>query len=488
MTTTSRLCVTITAPTTAELRRQRDLVTDADLIELRLDSVSDPDVAGALEGRTRPVIVTCRARWEGGGFDGPEEARRAMLAQALDLGADFVDIEWRAGFTDLLRTHGPRIVLSSHDFTGVPADLRDQARQMRATGAGVVKIAVKASRLTDCLTLLDLSRDFEGDQRHVLIAMGDAGLASRVLAQRFGSAWTYAGTVRDVGQITSSRLLETFRFRTITADTALYGLAGLPIGHSVSPDMHNAAFAAAGLDAVYLPLPAADADDFVTFAKAFGLRGASVTIPYKVALFDRVHDLDDLSRTVGALNTLKMEGDRWSARNTDVAGFLQPLRERHVPLQGRRAAILGAGGSARAVAVGLASAGAHVTVHARDTRKARVVADVVGGATGSFPPVVGSSGSPGELHAGRHAAADRRESDSGVGVRARSRRGVRPHLQPGDHASHARRGDGRLRCHRRSRHARRTGAGAVRVVDRRSPTSRCDARRCQPAAFGVQRE
>lgn len=390
MTTTPRLCVTITAPTTADLRRQRDHVSDADLVELRLDHVADLDVAAALDGRTTPVIATCRAKWEGGRFEGTEAQRKAVLRQALELGAEYVDIEWRAGFDDLLAEFGPRIVLSSHDFDGMPADLDGQARAMVATGAGVVKIAVKAGRLADCVTLLDLSRTFAPEQQYVLIAMGDAGLSTRVLAQRFGSAWTYAGTLGDVGQITARLLLDQFRFRSIGPATSLYGLTGFPIGHSVSPAMHNAAFAATGIDAVYLPLPAVDVDDFITFARAFGVKGASVTIPHKVALFDKVDDVDDLSKAVGALNTIKVEGERWSARNTDVGGFLQPLRDRAFPILGARAAVLGAGGSARAVAVGLASEGARVTVHARDAARAGAVAELSGGVAGTYPPAAGS--------------------------------------------------------------------------------------------------
>jgi 3-dehydroquinate dehydratase/shikimate dehydrogenase len=391
VTTTSRLCVTVTAPTTVELRRQRDLVTDADLIELRLDSVSDPDVAAALEGRTLPVIVTCRARWEGGGFRGAEEERRRILQQALDLGAEYVDVEWRAGFDDLIAAdHGRRTVLSSHDFEGVPDDLADRARAMRATGAAVVKIAVRAGRLTDCLALLELRRSFGASDQTVLIAMGEAGLPTRVLAQRFGSAWTYAGGVRDVGQISAQTLIDQFRFRAIDDATAVYGLAGLPVGHSVSPAMHNAAFAALGINAVYLPLAAADVDDFVLFARAMGLKGASVTIPYKVSMLQHVQEVDVVARTVGALNTVRMNGGVWSGRNTDVSGFLQPLRERSVPMSGRRAAILGAGGSARAVAVALASEGARVTVHARDARKAEAVAALASGRVGPLPPPAGS--------------------------------------------------------------------------------------------------
>jgi shikimate dehydrogenase len=154
--------------------------------------------------------------------------------------------------------------------------------------------------------------------------------------------------------------------------------------------MHNAAFGAAGIDGVYVPLPAADADDFVTFARAVGLRGASVTIPYKVALRPAAHEADKTVETIGALNTLRMDAGCWRARNTDVDGFLQPLRGRGVALAGRRVSILGAGGSARAVAVAAAGDGASVTVHARDRARAQVVAALVGGQTGPFPPDAGS--------------------------------------------------------------------------------------------------
>src|SRR3977135_3994948 len=115
--TTALICATVTASTTAELRRRRDEVVDADLIELRLDSVSDPNVAGALAGRRRPVIVTCRPEWEGGRFKGAEEDRRRILADALALGAEYVDIESRARFDDLVsHSRGRRGALASHDF------------------------------------------------------------------------------------------------------------------------------------------------------------------------------------------------------------------------------------------------------------------------------------------------------------------------------------------------------------------------------------
>ena len=385
------VCITVTAPTTAELRQRRDATTDADLIELRLDSVRDPSAAGALAGRRTPVIVTCRPTWEGGQFQGSEEARHQILADALALGADYIDVEWQAGFDDLLaRTGGRRIVLSSHDFESMPADLPERARAMRATGAEIVKLAAKANRLSDCLTLLNLGAAAGKTERLVLIAMGPRGVASRILAGRFGSAWTYAGSMSDVGQVSPTDLLETYRVRRIGESTAIYGLVGSPVAHSVSPAMHNAAFQASRLDAVYLPFDAADVDDFVTFAQAIGLKGASVTIPFKVKLFDRVDESYSVARRIGALNTIRVVDGRWVGGNTDASGFLSPLEDRRLVLNGMRAAILGAGGAARAVAIALAPSGVKVRIHARNRSKAEEVATTVSADVGPWPPEAGS--------------------------------------------------------------------------------------------------
>src|SRR5262245_5630739 len=384
------LCVTVTAPTMAELRRQRDEVVDADLVELRLDTVRDPDVAGALADRRRPVIVACHPAWEGGHFTGSEEERKRILSEALTLGADYVDIEWRARFDDLLaQSSGRRVVLSMHDFSGVPDDLGACLNAMRSTGAEVIKLAVKAKRLSDCVALQALGVQAGANGRLVVLGMGDYGLPTRVLAGRFQSAWTYAGSLRDIGQISAATLLKDYHFRSLSDTTALYGLVGGSVGHSVSPSMHNAAFQALRLDAVYLPLPAESADDFVHFGKAFGLNGASVTIPYKVSLFDKLDEVYAVARRIGAINTIRVENDRWIGGNTDASGFLQPLHDR-VSLKGLRASILGAGGAARAIGEALASSGCRVRLHARARAQAETVAALTSAEVGPWPPTPGT--------------------------------------------------------------------------------------------------
>ncbi len=384
----AKLCVTVTADTMAELRTRRDQVRDADLIELRVDSVRDPSAAGALAGRRNPVIVTCRPKSDGGWFEGSEEERRAILSEALSLGAEYVDLEWQGSCADLVqKTGGRRIVFSHHDFNGVPEDLTELAQAMLSSSAEVVKIAITPRRLTDCLTLREI-----GQQTRVpiaLVAMGDAGIPSRVLASWFGSCWTYAGEGAAPGQISAQRMTDEFGFRRIGSRTAIYGVLGRPVGHSVSPAMHNAAFRAARVDAVYLPLAAADFDDFLAFADAVNLAGASVTAPFKVAAFERADECDPVSRRIQSVNTLRRSGTKWLGSNTDVNGFLTPLQGM-MRLHGKRATVLGAGGAARSVAVALQSAGVPVTIAARRDDQARMVATLSGAKVGSWPPAPGS--------------------------------------------------------------------------------------------------
>jgi shikimate dehydrogenase len=138
--------------------------------------------------------------------------------------------------------------------------------------------------------------------------------------------------------------------------------------------LHNAAFAAAGIDAVYVPLQTTEFADFEEFASALRIEGVSVTIPFKGDALRAAVSADDLTRQVGAANTLRRSRHGWEATNTDVAGFLAPLEEAFGrPLAGARASIAGGGGSARAVVAALLSRGARVSVHTRRREQAEAV-------------------------------------------------------------------------------------------------------------------
>ncbi len=381
-----QLCATVTGRSAAEIRAARDAAADADLVELRLDTMERPDPAAALQGRKLPAIVTCRPVREGGHFRGSEDERRRILEDADVLGAEFIDIEWDAGLDALIRRrNGHGVIVSRHDFSGTPGNVCTMVSDMRRSGAEIVKLATKAHSLSDLLPLLDARSNGDG----ILIGMGTPGAVSRILAARFGSRWTYAGDGVAPGQLTSAALLQEYRFRRIRPDAAVYGLVGRPVSRSLSAAMHNAGFAALGLNAVYVPLEAADIDDFEQFADRIGLRGASVTIPFKRDVMRLLDDVSPLAMTVGAVNTLLVSDGRWTGTNTDVDGFLEPLRRR-TPLHGLRATVLGAGGATRAAAFGLRREGAHVTVAARRHDAAVDVASAVGANAGDWPPPTGS--------------------------------------------------------------------------------------------------
>jgi 3-dehydroquinate dehydratase/shikimate dehydrogenase len=377
---TSLLCETVTGQSMADLRAARDAAI-ADMVELRLDGVTDLDVAGALEGRRKPVVVTCRPRWEGGRFSGSEEERHRILAEAVSRGAEFVDVEWAAlhgvhqpGFGDIVQSAPARMVVSSHDFDGVPIDLDARARDMRSHGAAVIKVAVTPRALCDTLPLLSVARDGGA----VVVGMGDSGVPTRLLAARYGSRWSYAGNGVAPGQIAAERMLSQFRFRDVGPATRIFGVVSSTAMQSFSPLMHNAAFAAAGLDAVYVPLQTREFGDFDDFADALGVEGASVTIPFKGDAMRAASNADDLTRQVGAANTLRKTAAGWDATNTDVAGFLAPLEQAFGrPLEGSRASVIGGGGSARAVVVALLSRGVRVTVHTRRREQAEAVTDTL---------------------------------------------------------------------------------------------------------------
>ncbi len=370
---------TVTARTMRALRQGRDAATEADLVELRLDGVVDLDVAGALRDRVHKVIVTCRPVWEGGAFDGDESTRQRILNEAVALGAEFVDVERRAQWRPDRRGTATHLVVSDHDFTAVPTDAASRVAAMRQEGADVVKIAGTPQSAAECLTLRDVAG---GDPATVVIGMGGFGRITRVLPAHFGSCWTYGGTAAQ-GQYSVSDLVRQFRVRQVTSATEIYAVTGRPLEHSASPAIHNAAFQTLGRDAVYVPLQAASIEDAAAVAIALGIRGLSVTAPFKRG-WDVTLD-DEASRALGAVNTLKAHAGYWLGRNVDGEGFLDGCDRRSIELNGARVLVIGAGGAARAVGRALIGRGSVVAICARRAGEAAALASAIGAASVPWP-------------------------------------------------------------------------------------------------------
>lgn len=382
------LCITVTGKDADAIRQARTAAeADADLVEVRLDSMERPDAAAALQGRRRPVIATCRPLREGGMFDGAEEERLRVLDAAHANGAEFIDVEWDAVRAPVMRERGGRgVIVSRHVFDCTPRNAGAILDYLRAQGGEVAKLAATCEGIGDLRTLLHAVRP---DRASILIGMGAGGTVTRVLAARFGSRWTYAGNGVAPGQVPASRLLDEFRFRRVKTDAAIYAVLGRPVVNSLSPAMHNAGFAALGLNAAYVPLETRDLEGLRDFAREIGLRGLSVTIPFKQDVIPLLDEVAPAARAAGAVNTIAVREGRWLGSNTDAEGFLEPLRARGIGVQGLRVVILGAGGAARAVALALRRHGAQVAVAARRADAAARVADALGATTTSWPPPPG---------------------------------------------------------------------------------------------------
>ena len=384
---------TVTADSMAELIDRRDQVIDADMVELRLDGVRGLDVAAALQARKRPTIVTCRPVWEGGRWEGDEAGRRRIFAEAVSAGADYIDIERRAGWLPDIRGNKTRIVISDHDFTATPTDIVERLRQMRRAGGDVLKLAVTTSTLPDVCRLKAAVAAARLDVPIAVIGMGECGQVTRMVPSRFGSCWTYAGTAAP-GQLPTRRLRDWYRVGDVSETTMVYGVAGLPLAHSASPAMHNAALRAAGIDAVYVPLPAGSVGDVASAAAALEVCGLSVTAPLKTGWLSRpdVDADDEPARQLGVINTLKRAEGRWAARNFDVAGFIDgfngPARRSlgEGGFQGRRALVIGTGGAAQMAAWALSQCGMSVSITARRMEAAGEAAQRLGVTTVAWPP------------------------------------------------------------------------------------------------------
>jgi len=361
------------------------------LVELRVDCIQgDVQVRRLLRERPCPVIVTCRRPSDGGHWDRGEEARQLLLRMAIAEGADYVDLEEDVA-GDIPRYGTTRRIVSHHDFTRTPADLPALHARLAALDADIVKIATMANQPDDNLRMLELVRDSRVPT--VGICMGDIGTPTRVLAGAVGSPFTFATTDDDrvlaPGQIGWRRMRDVYRYDSLTPATRIFGVVADPVAHSLSPVVHNAALAAAGIDAVYLPfrVPANHLDAFLAHAARWPLAGLSVTIPHKEAVLARCTACDDLVRSIGAANTVAFAASGLVASNTDATAAVESLQAGMVdadhPVKSgliglKSALVLGAGGAARAVAFGLRREGVEVTIAARTLERGRTMAAEVG--------------------------------------------------------------------------------------------------------------
>ncbi|MEM9373647.1 MAG: type I 3-dehydroquinate dehydratase [Planctomycetota bacterium] len=430
--TVTMLCVPILADEPATAKRDAVLAAEmgADIVEFRVDLLMELEeslesriaiIKNLVEESALPCIVTCRPEWEGGLYSGDEDERVSMFEAVgtADSPPAYIDFELKAytssanirqkinlavDHPNQQRAVRTRLILSTHDFEGRPADLTRRLIAMHDEPAcAVVKVAYRARSIRDNLELFDILSDRQ--KPTIALGMGEFGTMSRILAPKFGGFLTFA-SLRDEsatapGQPTIRDLLEVYRFRSIKPSTKVYGIIGWPVTQSMSPLVHNAGFGAIGWDGVYVPMPvAADVSDeqasdtsyFATLSalldeqSKLGFCGASVTIPHKERTVrhtprDLVPNRESAEASnIGAANTFKQAWtetgpDFWHSDgsyilNSDASAIRLLMQDTLTELSEKSVCIFGAGGVARAVAWVALNAGAHVCVCNRSRDRA----------------------------------------------------------------------------------------------------------------------
>lgn len=386
----ARICAVVA---TARARDFRVLVQKAlrqsRTVELRLDWLAnDRERHEALDWLKRSAshktvfIATCRRRIGGGEFVGGALEELFWLMKAKEAGCVWCDVEIET-LRELPETSlagyaiPPKVLLSIHDFRRTPRVL-PAARIPKHSGVGAIKVAAMSQSLTDSLRLLRLAR---GSRQVVAIPMGEIGLPGRILALRAGGALVYAPIAEATapGQVPLQELRDLYRAHELTPKSQVFGVIGNPIGHSLSPAMHNTGYVAAKKDAVLLPFLVERLSEFVRAIPEFGIKGFCVTLPHKTAILRHLDECDPLAEEIGAVNTVTVTGGgKLVGSNTDYVGVVRAL-ESKMKLKGSRVLLYGAGGAARAAAFALAKAGAEVLVCARREMTARQLARAVRG-------------------------------------------------------------------------------------------------------------
>jgi 3-dehydroquinate dehydratase/shikimate dehydrogenase len=360
------------------------------LVELRLDYINgEINLKRLLAEKPCPVVITCRREADGGKWQGPEQARQMLLRTAIAEGVDYIDLE------DDIAGSIPRFgktkrIISYHDFRRTPEDLEAIWKRLADLDPDIVKIATMAQTPHDNIRLLQMLAKPRTIPT-VAMCMGDIGSPTRILSQRYNPPFVYATFHHErllaPGQLSYQQMNQIYHHPRLNADTKVYGVIGDPIGHSLSPVIHNTALEEAGINAVYVPfrVPAEHLESFLNDVPAWNLYGLSVTIPHKEAVLKKITKLDPAVMGIGAANTLVFKDGNILGYNTDYLAAVESLVYAMQPpnydrggLPGKTILILGSGGAARAIAYELKQRGAQVVLSGRTAERTKQVAEKFG--------------------------------------------------------------------------------------------------------------
>ncbi|MGL4593988.1 MAG: shikimate dehydrogenase [Thermoguttaceae bacterium] len=380
------ICVTIACGShTRMIKEHQSLVADGvSLVELRLDFLRrEPELHRLFPERPSAIVVTIRRPEDGGLWRESEEKRQLILRSAIADEVEFVDLE--VDIADKIPVFGKtRRIISYHNLKGMPDDLETLHREMASKSPYFIKIAVNPNTVSDMFRFIKFVREKNveakslGDKgvRVIGICMGEMGKATRILGKKFGMPYTYAtfssSRIVAPGLLDYKEMRDIYHYDKNDENTAVFGIIGNPIGHSLSPLIHNRSFLEQKINAVYVPFPLDEDNvpEFMRHAAEWDVRGISVTIPHKVTVLEYLTKMDSAVDKIGACNTVLFQNQDRIGYNTDYMSALSSIElglggtvtDPVSVMKGKLALILGAGGAGKALAFGLKNRGALVSI------------------------------------------------------------------------------------------------------------------------------
>jgi 3-dehydroquinate dehydratase / shikimate dehydrogenase len=364
------------------------LAQDNPFVEFRLDYLKQPlaaltKIRSFLETHHYVTAIgTCRRADNGGKFKGSLAKQLEVLAKANAAGCQIVDLEMQSALKSKpealarLRSRG-RLLISFHDFRAT-RNLDGTLEKMLKIPADFYKIVATATTLSDNVAMMKFLQAHSDKHALVGLCMGEQGIISRVLGVRSGSVFTFGAVSADLqtapGQVNARDLRAIYRIEQVDPATRVYGVAGDPIEHSLSPVIMNAAMRRENVNSVYLPLHAKTLKDLLYCIREIPLHGLSITMPYKQSIVEHLDNTDAHTTKTGACNTVVRGQDgKLYGFNTDIAGVIRPLEQR-LTIENAKVLVLGAGGAARAAVFGLKERGAEVWILNRTSAKGQKLA------------------------------------------------------------------------------------------------------------------
>jgi 3-dehydroquinate dehydratase/shikimate dehydrogenase len=389
-----KICVALGLPRVETLleHARREIENGETFLEFRLDYLDCPEnglpaIKEFLAAHPEATLLaTCRRHHNHGRFNGSIEHELAILNSAIDHGAHAVDVEIETAEAVISKLPAlrdrARLIISWHNFETTP-NLEVALRRLTRVPADAYKLVTTARKPSDVGRVLAVGKH-NPKTPLVILAMGETGFATRVLSPAGNGIFTYAAPTSAegtaAGQVSSRLLRKQYRADRLSRSTKIFCVIADPVGHSLSPVIHNRAFQLRRIDAVYVPMLVTTSQlrDFLKLANELPVAGFSVTMPHKQKIIRYLDHVEPLARRIGAVNTVWRKAGKWRGTNTDAAAVIKPLEE-HLTLAKSRILIAGSGGAARAAACALSDAGASIFISGRNFDRVRMLARFAGG-------------------------------------------------------------------------------------------------------------